>query len=152
MARPRVQAPAPQLMERFEQTHQGPRADGVTFNLVYGLPQPLFWCKSSSMVSGPYLLYSFLGRFAVHRPGQCRGKRHFGVTHFPFQPNEDVLESPRPLTLIPFSGAGYPGHLNRFYGHFQRSFDRRCRPRSCAGSDSDGWVLQQFIDHWLTGL
>ena len=111
MARPMVQTLTLQLMERFGWTHQGSKAGGLTLNLVYGLPQTLSLCKSSSMVCGPYLLCSFWGRFAVHQPGPWRQKRHFGVTNVPFLANEDVLESPRPPASITLSGAGSPGHL-----------------------------------------
>ena len=43
----------PQLVEWFGRTHQGPKADRLTLNLVYDLPQKLFLCKSSSMVFEP---------------------------------------------------------------------------------------------------
>ena len=95
----------------------------------------VLFCKSSYVVLGPYLSCSFCGRFVVRQPRPWRRKRHFEANNFPFLANEGVLECPRPPSSIPLSGAGSFGHLGCFRSHFWRSFDRRCRPQSCAGSE-----------------
>ena len=103
MVCPRVQAPAPLLTGQFGRVHQGSKADGLTFNLVYGSPQTLSWCRSSSLVPANYLLCSSLGRFAIRQLGPWRQKQNFGATNFPFHPNEHVLESlrlPAPMPVL----------------------------------------------------
>ena len=61
-----------------------------------------------------------------------------GCASFPWCTNVTAVPC---YTSIPFSGNDSPCHLNRFQGHFRRSFDRRRRPRSCAGSDLNEAVL-----------
>ena len=126
---------APRLMKQFWRMDQGSKAETLSSSSRCWTSQSPFFCGSSYMVLGPYPLCSFCGRFVVRQPGPWRRKRHFEANNFPFQANEGVLKSSRPPASIPWSGAGSPGHLTRLNCHFRRSFDRRRRPRSCAGND-----------------
>ena len=115
-----------------------PMTGGAVWSIVPGFKNPLSQLSPEVLVA-PILLFSdeYLGCLWIlppmlsfyHPPaGPWRPTRHFEANFLSLPENEHVLELSGPPASIPSSGAGPAGHINRSRGHFQRSFDRHCRP------------------------